>query len=86
MPIRVTLRVRRLSPLAHEQSPTAKKQRTTQLPISHIHIESDIANAVEEVNVKTEAIDEESTGESFLDILKALPQTKCKLSSKSKSY
>lgn len=59
MPIRVTLRVRRLSPLAHEQSPTAKKQRTTQLPSSHI--ESEIANAVEEVNVKTEAIDEEST-------------------------
>eukprot|EP00978_Attheya_sp_CCMP212_P014283 scaffold36322_cov47-Attheya_sp.AAC.1 len=35
MPIRVTLRVKRSSPLVHERHPIAKKQRTTHIPVIH---------------------------------------------------
>eukprot|EP00978_Attheya_sp_CCMP212_P014282 scaffold36321_cov63-Attheya_sp.AAC.10 len=35
MPIRVTLRVKRSSPLVHERHPIAKKQRTTHIPGIH---------------------------------------------------
>eukprot|EP00978_Attheya_sp_CCMP212_P023315 scaffold71170_cov54-Attheya_sp.AAC.1 len=38
MPIRVTLRVKRSSPLVHERHPIAKKQRTTQIPELHNNI------------------------------------------------
>eukprot|EP00550_Attheya_septentrionalis_P012107 CAMPEP_0198303528 /NCGR_PEP_ID=MMETSP1449-20131203/56933_1 /TAXON_ID=420275 /ORGANISM="Attheya septentrionalis, Strain CCMP2084" /LENGTH=183 /DNA_ID=CAMNT_0044006023 /DNA_START=750 /DNA_END=1298 /DNA_ORIENTATION=- len=38
MPIRVTLRVKRPSPLVHERHPIAKKQRTTHIPGIHNNI------------------------------------------------
>jgi hypothetical protein len=65
MPTRVTFRVKRGSSLPiHEQ---AKKQRTTNVP--RIRVKSEIVTTVEEVTVKTEEIDDGSTGESFLDML-----------------
>jgi hypothetical protein len=69
MPIRVTLRVKRGSSLpVYEQ---AKKQRTTNVPC--IRVKSEIVTTVEEVTVKTEEIDDGSTGEPFLDISKIYP-------------
>jgi hypothetical protein len=67
MPIRVTFRVKRGSSL-HERHPIAKKQRTTNVP--SIRVKSEIVTTVEEVvTIKTEEIDDGSTGESFLNIL-----------------
>jgi len=58
MPIRVTFRVKRGSSLPiHER---AKKQRMTNVP--RIHVKSEIVTTVEEVTVKTEEIDDGSTG------------------------
>jgi hypothetical protein len=68
MPIRVTLRVKRGSSLPVNER--AKKQRMTDLP--PIRVNSEIVTIVEEVTVKTEEIDDGSTGESFLDILDIL--------------
>jgi hypothetical protein len=49
----------------------AKKQRTTNVP--HIRVKSEIVTTVEEVvTVKTEEIDDGSTGESFLDVSKKI--------------
>eukprot|EP00978_Attheya_sp_CCMP212_P032002 scaffold122974_cov53-Attheya_sp.AAC.4 len=74
MPTRVTFWVKRSSPLVHERQPILKKQRTNDL--HGIHIKSEIVNSGGEVTVKTEEIDDGSTGESFLDILKTFHEKK----------
>eukprot|EP00978_Attheya_sp_CCMP212_P046991 scaffold421183_cov56-Attheya_sp.AAC.3 len=59
MPTRVTFRVKRGSSLpVHER---AKKQRATNVP--RIRVKSEIVTTVEDVTVKTEQIDDGSTGE-----------------------
>eukprot|EP00978_Attheya_sp_CCMP212_P026997 scaffold89931_cov41-Attheya_sp.AAC.2 len=70
MPTRVTFRVKRGSSLPVNER--AKKQRATNVP--RIRVKSEIVTTVEEVvTVKTEEIDDGSTGESFLDIQKTAP-------------
>ena len=69
MPTRVTFWVKRSSPLVHEKQTIPKKQRTNNLHGIHSNIKSEIVNARGEVTIKTEEIDDGSTGESFLDML-----------------